>query len=45
VWVWDWPTSRQFFVGAGLSLISLRDLGVDRALVLVNGMVLPTSFS
>lgn len=29
--------SRQFFVGAGLSLISLRDLGVDRTLVLVNG--------
>lgn len=29
--------SRQLFVGAGLSLVSLRDLGVDRTLVLVNG--------
>ncbi len=29
--------SRQLIVGAGLSLVSLRDLGVDRTLVLVNG--------
>jgi iron complex outermembrane recepter protein len=29
--------SRQLIVGAGLSLIDLRNLGVDRTLVLVNG--------
>ena len=29
--------SRQLVVGAGLNLVSLRDLGVDRTLVLVNG--------
>src|SRR5579872_3371635 len=29
--------SRQAFIGAGASLISLRDLGTNRTLVLVNG--------